>query len=193
MTVKGEGENTICRWRFMRRTHPCRLHAAGRAGFGVVRRKWSVVFWRRHQQPQQPAQQKPCRHGTRRRCGWRVLPTIDPFLYSFGATVMPGRTVAEVESALWSEIERIQREPVAQSELDKAIKQTRAQVAFGTETVTNQAFWLGFSEMVADHTWFTTFLQRLAIVTPQDIQNVANAYLKSDNATTGIYFGSGTA
>ena len=125
--------------------------------------------------------------------GGSVLPTIDPFLYSFGATVMPGRTVAEVESALWSEIERIQREPVAQSELDKAIKQTRAQVAFGTETVTNQAFWLGFSEMVADHTWFTTFLQRLAIVTPQDIQSVANAYLKSDNATTGIYFGSGTA
>ncbi len=119
--------------------------------------------------------------------GGSALPTIDPFLYSFGATVMPGRTVAEVESALWSEIERIQREPVAQAELDKAIKQTRAQVAFGTETVTNQAFWLGFSEMVADHTWFTTFLDRLARITPADVHRVANTYLTHENVTVGTY------
>jgi zinc protease len=125
--------------------------------------------------------------------GGGVLPTIDPFLYSFGLTVMPGRTVAENEAALWAEIERMQREPVAQAELNKAIKQTRAQVAFGTETVTNQAFWLGFSEIVADHTWFTTFLDRLARVTPADVQRAASTYLTRDNVTVGVYRPEGVA
>jgi zinc protease len=124
--------------------------------------------------------------------GGGVLPTLDPFLYSLGATVMPGKDINEVERKLWDEIERIQRAPISQAELDKALKQTRAQVAFGTETVTNQAFWLGFSEVVADHTWFTTFLDRLARVTPADVQRVANAYLTRDNVTVGHYLAQGS-
>ena len=123
--------------------------------------------------------------------GGSALPTIDPFLYSIGATVMPGRTVNDVETAIWGEIERIQRDGVSQAELDKAIKQTRAQVAFSTETVTNQAFWLGFSEIVADHTWFTTFLERLTPVTPDDVQRIARTCLTHENVTVGAYLAQG--
>jgi zinc protease len=125
--------------------------------------------------------------------GGGMVPTIDPFLYSVGATIMPGKDINAAEARLWDEIEKIRHEPPAQAELDKALKQTRAQVAFGTETVTNQAFWLGFSEVVANHTWFTTFLDRLSEATPEDVQRVATAYLTRDNVTVGQYLAQGAA
>ncbi len=119
--------------------------------------------------------------------GGGVTPTLDPFVYTIGGTVMPGKDIRAVEHALWAEIDRLRTEPVTQAELDKAIKQTRAQVAFGTETVTNQAFWLGFAEVLNDHDWFGSFVDRLGKVTIADVQRVANRYLSRDNATIGVY------
>jgi zinc protease len=119
--------------------------------------------------------------------GGGPIPTIDPFLYGLSATVMPGKAIGEVEGRLWEELERVRREGVTLSELEKTIKQTRAQVAFSAETATTQAFWLGFSEVIADYTWFTTFLSRLARVTPAEVVHVANRYLTRDNVTVGCY------
>ena len=119
--------------------------------------------------------------------GGGVAPTIDPNLYSFSATVMPGKTLSEVEAALWAQIELVQRDGVTQNELDKAIKQTRAQFAFSTETVTNQAFWMGFCEMFADHTWFDGYMPRLQRVTRDDVKRVANQILIRDHVTVGHY------
>jgi zinc protease len=124
--------------------------------------------------------------------GGGVVPTIDPYLYSIGGTVMPDKRIEDVEAALWAEIDRVKSHPVEQSELAKALKQTRAQVAFGTETVTNQAFWLGFSEVIQNYNWFTTFLDRLAQVTVQDVQRAAQRYLSRDNVTVGYYLAQGT-
>ncbi|GIV84183.1 MAG: protease [Candidatus Roseilinea sp.] len=121
--------------------------------------------------------------------GSGLVPTIDPFLYTLQATVMVGREVAEVEAKVWAELERVKREGVARAELDTAIKQTRAQLVFSTETATSQAFWLGFSEVIADYTWFTTFLERLMRVSPEDVVCVANRYLTRDNVTVGCYLG----
>ncbi|BCX02416.1 MAG: protease [Candidatus Roseilinea sp.] len=125
--------------------------------------------------------------------GGGLVPTIDPFLYTLQATVMSGKKVVEVEERLWGELDRVKRDGVTRAELDKAIKQTRAQVAFSTETVTNQAFWLGFSEVIADYTWFTTFLERLMCVSPEDVVRVANCYLTRDNVTVGYYLAQGKA
>ena len=121
--------------------------------------------------------------------GGGVAPTIDPNLYSLSATIMPGKTLAEVEAALWVQIELVKNTGVTQEELDKAIKQTRAQFAFSTETVTNQAFWLGFCEMFADYTWFEKYMPRLQRVKLADVQRVANRLLIRDHVTVGQYVG----
>ncbi len=121
--------------------------------------------------------------------GGGVTPSIDPFLYTLTGTVMHGKDIRVVEDKVWEEIARIQQTPVQQAELDKALKQTRAQVAFSTETVTNQAFWLGFSEIIQDYSWFTTFLDRLKKVTAKDVQHVAAKYLTRDTVTVGSYLG----
>ena len=99
--------------------------------------------------------------------------TIDPYLFSFSATVRQGRTLQEVEAALFAEIKRVLDEPVTQQELDKAIKQTRAQFAYSSESVTDQGYWLGFSEILAELGWFESFLDRLSAVTVADVQRVA--------------------
>ncbi|MFQ5858235.1 MAG: M16 family metallopeptidase [Anaerolineae bacterium] len=119
--------------------------------------------------------------------GSSVRPTIDPYLFSFSATVRTGRTPQEVEDALWQEVERIKDELVTDEELTRAIKQAKAQFAYSSESVTNQAYWLGFSSMFADHTWLDTYLDRLGEVTAEDMQRVAQTYLVETNRTVGWY------
>ena len=114
-------------------------------------------------------------------------PTLDPYLYRLAVTVRGGRTGAEVEAALDAEMERIRREPVSAAELERAIKQTKAQFAYSSESVTNQGFWLGYAAVVADTDWFQTFLDRVEAVTVEEVQRVANDYLSPTNRTVGHY------
>jgi zinc protease len=78
-------------------------------------------------------------------------------------------------------------EPIREEELRKAIQQARAQFAYSSESVTGQAFWLGWSEIFADYTWFEGYLDRLSAVTPEDVLRVAQAVLRRSNATVGWY------
>lgn len=114
-----------------------------------------------------------------------LTPTVDPYLYTFFATVRAGQTLAAVEQALDAEIDRVCREPVTEAELAKAVKQARAMFAYGAESVTNQGFWLGFTEILQDYSWFDQYLARLSAVTVADIQRVAQTYFIRDNRTVG--------
>ena len=115
------------------------------------------------------------------------MPTIDPYVFGFSATLAQEVTHQELEDAIWAEIERMQEEPVTAEELDKAIKQTKAQFAFSSESVTNQAYWLGFSEMIADSDWFDGWLVNLEAVTAEDIQRVAQTWFSRNKQTVGWY------
>ena len=114
-------------------------------------------------------------------------PTVDPGLFSFQATLAPGVEHAAIEEAIRAEIERIGAEGVTEAELEKAIKQTRAQFVYSSESVTNRAYWLGFSAVVADLDWLGAWAERLAAVTTDDVRRAANAYLTRDQQTVGWY------
>ncbi|HRW04277.1 MAG TPA: pitrilysin family protein [Caldilineaceae bacterium] len=114
-------------------------------------------------------------------------PTIDPNLFSFYATLAPETTHTQVEEAIWAEISKIQQDGVTAAELNKAIKQTKAQFAYSSESVTYQAYWLGFSEIIADITWLDNWLDRLTAVTAEDVQRVARSYFAPDKQTIGWY------
>ncbi|MFP4395840.1 MAG: M16 family metallopeptidase, partial [Anaerolineales bacterium] len=116
-----------------------------------------------------------------------LVPTIDPGLYRLQATIWPERDIAEVEAALTTEIERLQQDLVAEQELEKARSQARALFAYSSESITNQAFWLGFSEIFADYGWFMRYLNRLEAVTAEDLRRVAQTYLAPHNRTVGWY------
>ncbi len=119
--------------------------------------------------------------------GAGMIPSIDPNLYRFSATVREGRALEAVEAALLAELERLQAAPVAEAELVKARTQARALFAYSSESITNQAFWLGYSEIFADYGWFMRYLNNLERVTAADVQRVAQKYLTAENRTVGYY------
>jgi zinc protease len=119
--------------------------------------------------------------------GGGLTASIDPYLYSFSATVRKGRTLAEVEKALDAEIDRAVNEPVSEAELAKAIKQAKAMFAFSAESVTNLGFWYGFSEIIDTYQWFENYLDRLSAVTIDDVHRVAQKYFTRANRTVGWY------
>ena len=113
--------------------------------------------------------------------------TIDPFIYAITMTVHPKRTPEEALAALDKEIRRLQDERVTKEEITRAIKQARALFAYGTDNITNQAFWLGYAEMFADYNWFQAYLENLSSVTAKDVQRVANEYFKPQSRVVGTY------
>ncbi len=116
-----------------------------------------------------------------------VAATIDPYLFTISATVRQDGDRAQVEQVILGELERLKNEPASKDELNRAIKGTRAMFAYGSESVTSQAMWLGFASMVTDADWLAGFLDSLARVTPDDIQRVARRYLIPANRVIGWY------
>ena len=113
--------------------------------------------------------------------------TIDPYLYTITITVHPERKPKEAVNVLDDEIKRIQDELAKPDALARAVKQARALFAYGSESITNQAFWLGFTEMFASREWFDQYLDTLANVTPEDVQRIAQKYLSPSNRVLGTY------
>jgi len=117
--------------------------------------------------------------------------TIDPFIYNITVTVHPDRKPEDAISVIDDEIKRIQDTLPDEDSLARAVKQARALFAYGSESITNQAFWLGFTEMFASYDWFTAYLDKLAAVTPNDVQSVAQKYLRTQNRILGTYLPTG--
>jgi zinc protease len=113
--------------------------------------------------------------------------TIDPYLYTLRATIRPGRTPEEVLAALDAEIDRVLQEAVERGEVAKAVKQARALFAYGSESISNQAFWMGYSEMFDEYSWFETYLDRIAAVNAEAVLRVARKLLAPQNRVVGIY------
>lgn len=121
-----------------------------------------------------------------------VHATIDPFLHVFTAIPRPDKEPKSVIAAVDAEIARLQDDPPSADELARAVKQARALFAYGSERISNQAYWLGFSEMIASYDWYTGYLERLETVTPEDVQRMAQTYLRPQNRVVGIYLPDGS-
>lgn len=116
-----------------------------------------------------------------------IQATIDPFLHVITAIVHPERSYQEVLDAIDAVIAELQSVPPPLDEIERAVKQAKALFAYGSESITNQAFWLGFPEMFATYEWFLTYLDNLAAVTPEDVTRIAQTYLRPQNRTVGVY------
>ena len=107
--------------------------------------------------------------------------------YQITATVAPGKKLEDVEAAINEEITRIQSEPIADWELAKAKNSSRRtsiqalQGSLGTATrLTQNAVFYNDPNLI------NTQFDKIAGVTKEDVQRVANKYLKATNRTVGI-------
>ena len=113
--------------------------------------------------------------------------TIDPFLYDILAITSPEKDAQLIINSITEEIDHIQNNSVTPTEINRAIKQAKALFAYGSDSITNQAFWMGYSSMFADHTWFNTYIENLEKVTKERILSTAQKYLDPNHRIIGIY------
>jgi zinc protease len=117
--------------------------------------------------------------------------TIDPFLYDITMIVHPEKTAEQALEVLDGEIKRLQDDLVSPVEIARAVKQARALFAYGSENITNQAFWLGYADMFATYDWFVRYVEELEKITPADVQRAAQTYLANPNRVVGFYLPTG--
>lgn len=120
-------------------------------------------------------------------CNGILQATHDPYLYTINLTVHPEHTPDEVLAAVDREINNVLNEPIKSSEIERAIKQARALFAYSSENISNQAFWLGYTEMFASYDWFENYVDHLSAVTPEKVLEIAQNYLTPNNRVVGFY------
>lgn len=115
----------------------------------------------------------------------------DPNLFVFGASARqtddPEGKLREIEDALLEQVRKLQEGDIATEELEKAVRQSRAQFIYSGDSVSSQAYMFGFLESIHTADMYDEALDRLAAVTPQDVQRVARQYFTADNRTVGWF------
>lgn len=119
--------------------------------------------------------------------GANLYPSLDPHLFNISVTVRDGRTPEEVQAALDHELDQLASGDISLAELDKAKKQARALFAYGTESVTGQAFWLAMSENLGSYAWYEDYLDHLEAVSLDDVRDAAHRYLRRSQRTVGWF------
>jgi zinc protease len=111
--------------------------------------------------------------------------TLDPYLFGIDASLRPGVTLEQVEKAAFEEVDKVQQDRVSEDELRRAVKQVKAQLVYGSESVSDQGYWLGAMETVGAAAVVDTMLERVESVTPEEVQRIAQQYLTETNRTIG--------
>ena len=103
------------------------------------------------------------------------------------ATLRPGVKTEDVEAAIYAEIERLKKEPIADWELQKAKNSTRRSLINGLQSSLLRAITIGqYAVYYDDPSLINTRLDKVAAVTKEDVQRVANKYLLDTNRTVVI-------
>lgn len=110
----------------------------------------------------------------------------DPYLFFFSATASPGRDIKDVEDALHAEIEKLQKEPPSEREIQKAKNQIESSFIMGQDSIYLQAMRYGMFEMLGDWRLIDRYLEGIRKVTPEDVVKVSKKYLTEENRTVGI-------
>ncbi|MDC8448343.1 MAG: insulinase family protein [Nitrospira sp.] len=116
-----------------------------------------------------------------------------PNLFTFTATPLAPHTAAEVEAAVYEEIERLKREPVASKELEKVLNNLDADLIRGLRSNSGLASQLALYQAVAgDWRYILTSRDKVAAVTAADVQRVATQYFTKSNRTVAVLVKKGT-
>jgi predicted Zn-dependent peptidase len=107
--------------------------------------------------------------------------------FYISATLKPGGKTADVEAAIYDEIARIQKEGIADWELEKAKNNTRRNFINGLQSSVSRANTIGHDTVFYnDPNLINTRLGKVAAVTKADVQRVAIKYLTATNRTVVI-------
>ncbi len=107
-----------------------------------------------------------------------------PNLFVLNATPLAPHTTAEVEAAILVELERLKAEPVTAKELERVLNNLDADMVRALRSNSGLASQLALYQTVAgDWRYVIKARDKVAAVTPADIQRVATQYFTKSNRT----------
>jgi zinc protease len=112
--------------------------------------------------------------------------SIDPNLFWFWATPMPGQTAETLEKELLLQMERLRNDAVTDEELQRAKNQIEAAFVFQEDSIHRRASLLARFELLGGWESKDTFLAKIRAVTAADLLRVARAYFLDDRKNVGI-------
>jgi zinc protease len=111
---------------------------------------------------------------------------LDPNLFWFWATPMPGQKPETLEAELGKQMERLKTEPVTDEELARAKNQIESSFVFQEDSVHRRASLLARFELIGGYVQKDTFLTKISAVTLADLTRVANAWFAADRKSVGV-------
>ena len=110
----------------------------------------------------------------------------DPGLFYISASIRPGKDIAQIETLIDREIERLGKEPVGDDELQKVKNQLEASFLYSQDSPFRQAMMLAQYEIASGWRDIDGYVPAIRKVSPDDIMRVAKQYLVPDNRTVGV-------
>ncbi len=115
-----------------------------------------------------------------------------PNLFAIFAKPLNPHTVSEVETAIYSEIEKLKKEPVSEREMEKTRNQMKADYVRDLNSNSGLANKLSYYEaLMGDFRYATDYLAMIEKITSNDIMQAAKKYLNRENRTVAAIVGKG--
>jgi predicted Zn-dependent peptidase len=112
---------------------------------------------------------------------------LDPGLFVVTGHLLPETSVEAGESALWSELHKLQNDHVGDYELEKVKNKFEAETIFGELNVMNKAMNLGFYEMLGDLDLINREVALYRSFTAERLADEARATFAAEHSSTLIY------
>ena len=116
-----------------------------------------------------------------------VLPTEEPYLYGFSATLREGVEPRRAEEALTESVEGLATQDVDDRALRKAKNQVLSALAFESERVTDVAHQLGYFATIATIDALDAVPSAVEATTAADVRRAAARFLRPEARTVGWF------
>src|SRR5882672_8343361 len=112
--------------------------------------------------------------------------SIDPNLFWFWATPMPGQTAETLEKELLGHMDRLKTEPITDEELTRAKNQIEAAMVFQEDSIHRRASLLARFEVIGGFALKDSFIARIRAVSAADLTRVASTWFAPDKKSIGV-------
>jgi predicted Zn-dependent peptidase len=96
---------------------------------------------------------------------------------------MPTSNVDAVQTGVLNQISLLRDTPVSDAEVQSAINSLKASYLFDVDTDSGHADSLGFYDSIDSYMYDVNYLSRISVVTPADVQRIAQKYLDPNSYT----------
>jgi zinc protease len=113
--------------------------------------------------------------------------TVDSGLLTIEGKLVKGIKMEDAENAIQKELDKMKKELISESELQKVKNKTESMIAFEDMSVMNRADSLAFYELLGDASLMNSELDRYNKVTVKDVQQLSNEIFREENCSTLWY------